>query len=49
MQTCARGFIPGQKNCGKSGLGHWAFGPLGCWAVVGRGPDFSKTPEILDL
>ena len=49
MQTCARGFIPGQKNCGKSGLGHWAFGPPGCWAVVGRGPDFSKTPEILDL
>ena len=49
MQTCVRGFTPGQKNWGKSGLGHWAFGPPGCWAVAGRGPAFSKTSEILDL
>ena len=28
----ARGFTAGQKNCGKSGLGHRAFGPPGCRA-----------------
>ena len=33
----ARGFTSGQKNCGKSGLGHRATGPRG------RGPAFSKT------
>ena len=37
MQTCACAWIyRWTKNCGKSGLGHWA--------VVGRGPAFSKTP-----
>ena len=49
MQTCARGFTPGQKHWGKSGLGHWAFGPPDCYAVVGRGPAFSKTLKNLDL
>ena len=36
----------GQKNCGKSGLGHRAVvgrGPPGRRAVAGRGPAFSKT------
>ena len=44
----ARGFTAGQKNCGKSGLGHRAAGPS--WAVgrraagpLGRGPALSKT------
>jgi len=27
----ARGFTAGQKNCGKSGLGHWACSLLGFW------------------
>ena len=44
-------FHAGQKNCGKSGLGHQAVvgrGPPSRWAVatrgpLGRGPAFSKT------
>ena len=34
----ACGFTTGQKNCGKSGLGHRAAGPPGRGAVAGRGP-----------
>ena len=29
----ARGFAAGQKNCGKSGLGHPAAGGRGPWAA----------------
>ena len=40
-----RGFTAGQKDCGKSGLGHRAAGPPGRRAAgpLGRGPAFSKT------
>lgn len=33
-------FITGQKNCKKSGLGHWVSGPsraMGRWATMGHG------------
>ena len=53
----AREFTAGQKNCGKSGLGHqapvlpghWAFRPPGPWAVAGWGPGpaFSKTSCLI--
>ena len=61
MQICACAWIYSwTKNCGKSGLGHWAiaghwaFGPLGPRAVMGRGPlghgpAFSKIHRIHDL
>ena len=49
----AREFTAGQKDCGKSGLGHRAAGPPGRRAAgpsravgrgpLGRGPAFSKT------
>ena len=36
----ARGFTVGQKTMENQ---DWATGPPGRWAVVGRGPVFSKT------
>jgi len=44
----ARGFTTGQKNCGKSGLGHRATGPPGLRVMGRRGPAFSKTPLYMD-
>ena len=51
----AFGFTTGQKNCGKSGLGHWAAGlraagpsrAVGC-GPLGSGPAFGKTPLYMD-